>query len=1378
MTNGGRGRSEPTAERSARSGSVAGRGYRYQDGVAGYVAVLAVTGELPVDDIYCEGLEDVNFHIGGSAVRAQVKSRRPDLEPRSCVDVATDVAALLRRHRDELADETGNRVALVSESLPAGLTETGWHHTLTPGEESYVRLTEAFAAMAHGPDPQQLRRVSLVHVPHPEMQAVARLTGTADLLPVAAQLVFLRLRQALADSADENHDGVVLKYSRTDLEGLRVSSFEAVNVEALEVAIGQGMVEPLDLTTPLEESGFYLGVDVQPGHLVAGYLIPRPDETAKIVQGLHDRRAVLVAGPSGAGKSALTWLAAAETAGEVTWYRVKRLTADAVEPIARLARALGEGNAGCRIGLIVDDVGRTPGPWDELTAFAAGRPGVVLLGSIREEDLPLVTGLQHVEVERPYLDEKLAESIYNRIREKDRTTWSGWREPFEAANGLLMEYVHILTAGSRLEDTIARQVQARLSNSTRHDELAVLRLVAMAHTYGCNVGIPSVRRYLNLTDDQIGSALQRLYDEHLVRKAGAGMIGGLHQLRSDAIVRTTHAMNSPTREETARRLLVVLEGIDITVFIAAALEPSPSSGEDPLRSIGMADTAAASLLDVDVVKADLRERLEARSDVPLVTAVLQGLRIAGFRRTAREWWQIMDDAGTPIPLRQVLTNFALTNSDLTGSSFPAILVSLVRRLREHPVTDLRHGMEDAVSRALESGPVSVTARELEGLLLAAAQWAGGEDAVRAAAVEKASRLSDVPLTVAIDVLKAAATHSIATAASVADSLGGEADLLARYAAEQPWLYDVGRETDESGVLAIRARWLFIDTPFAHGDPTTLSASDADNVNDAVVECCRDLLALQPSAAVAKVAAVDATGQPAGFGGHIIADKAIPRENLPTTGAVVWNRIRLVTADTLAWATTTTTDRLVAEADLLRRLAEAMKAFASHWIVGTYSRRPVSEDARLALSELDDAGEMGTTLPSPSSPVSVGVVLRTLADPRVMPELPTSNATADVVTSIVTNLVPRLVESSPTDQSIGAYIGNSILPALERLGRDVQWRLVETDVAESVSALLEVLHDLHDFLEARKGRSERDVRRLQNDVTGRPSPLALAAQVVRDSAATEASQIAQRLCDRLQSSIGGAGHVEVVVRAHGDRYGPIWPPHDFGVLVRSDDPLILGKSEADLRAAKDLLPIVAEMTAVPVIRDLVIAPLAIKVYSGITLPSPESGVDAAASAGLPVLESKSYEAASGVVAALVAMSAVLMLRARRGNRPIEEEIYARAEAKFLDGVLVIHQGASIAAGEEPAEDLEAMGPMTSAARATIPGEALSLIMQWAGRVEAEQTAVITPGGDVASGGDFAATVAQTMRGQEPEMLGMMAGVNVLLMLYDLDPMLAAEFLESL
>ena len=79
------------------------------------------------------------------------------------------------------------------------------------------------------------------------------------------------------------------------------------------------------------------------GHFVAGYLIPRPDETAMIVQGVHDRREVLVAGPSGAGKSALTWLAAAETAGEVTWYRVKRSTADAVEPIARRLALLERG---------------------------------------------------------------------------------------------------------------------------------------------------------------------------------------------------------------------------------------------------------------------------------------------------------------------------------------------------------------------------------------------------------------------------------------------------------------------------------------------------------------------------------------------------------------------------------------------------------------------------------------------------------------------------------------------------------------------------------------------------------------------------------------------------------------------------------------------------------------------------------------------------------------------------------------------------------------------------------------------------------------------------------------------------------------------------
>lgn len=1369
---------EPSAGRSARSGSAAGRGYRYQDGVAGYLAVLAVTDELSVEQIYCEGLEDVNFHAGGSAVRAQVKSRRPDLPPNSWGHVASDVSALLRRHREEMLDDPDIRVVLVAESFPSDLFQTGWVRTLEEGDDTYRRLVEAFAGIEKSPEPGLLLRVSLVRVPSPEAQAVQSLTERFGLLPVASQLVFLRLRQALADSADANYDGVALSYTRTDLERMRAAALEAVNVDSLETALSQGFVEPLDLMTPLEEKAFYLGVDVQPGHLVAGYLIARPNETTEIIEGLQDRRAVLVAGPSGAGKSALTWLAAAETALEVTWYRAKRLTAEAVEPIARLTRALGEGNAGSRVGLIVDDVGRTPGPWDELTAFAASRPGLLLLGSIREEDLPLLTGQQHLVVERPHLDELLAEAIYNRLRGQGDTTWSGWREPYEASNGLLMEYVHILTAGSRLENTISRQVQARLSDEKRHDELAALRLVAMADTYGCEVPIDALRRFLDLTDDQLGKALQRLYEEHLVRETGTGSVGGLHHLRSNAIVRAAHALGSPTPAETARRLLDVLGGIDLTVFIAAVLEPSQDSGDDILRAIGMASTPGASILEADVVQRALQERLENSPRIPVVTAVLQGLRLAGFRRTARDWWRILDDAGTAIPLRQVLTNFALIDSDLSGGSFPAPFVTLVRRLREYPVTDLRDGMEEAVAKALAAAPINIPASEIESLLLAAAQWSGCDEAVRTAVVRSCCDLADSPLTVVIDILKAASTHSDATAAAVAECLGGEAELLSRYAAEQAWIYDVGCDLGNEAEPIVAAKWLFIDTSFAHGDPGTLGSRDANNVHDAVVECCRDLLALQPSAAIAKVVAVDATGEAAGFGDHVIADKSIPRRNLPTTGAIVWNRIRLVTADTLAWATTTTTDRLIAEADLLRRLATAMKTFGDHWVVGSFTQSPVPDAARQALSALTRVGEEGATLPSPSSPVSVGVVLRTLSDPRMMPELPGSNATAEIVTSIVDNLVPRLVANDSSDGTVGGYIGNSILPVLEQLRDDKQWELVETNTAVSAGELLAVLQDIHDFVEGTKGRPEKRVRRFRNEVTGRPAALSLAAQRLRDSARSEADRLAKRVRDRLQPAVGAGEQIDVAVRPCRERYGPIWPPYDYCALIHSEDPLVLAKVEDKLRASKGFLPMVASLSAAPVIRDRVIAPLAVNVFVGVVLPSPNSGVEWATSEELQTLESPSYEAAASVLGALVTTSAILMLSDRRGNRPIEEEVYRRAEAKYSEGILVLHQAASIAAGEPTVLDLAAISGMTPAAQATVPGQALSFILGWAGQVADEESAISSPGVGTEPAGSLAAAVARMVRGQEPAMLGAMVVVNVLLLLHDLDPALATEFMNSL
>jgi hypothetical protein len=130
---------------------------------------------------------------------------------------------------------------------------------------------------------------------------------------------------------------------------------------------------------------------VQPGHVAAGLTVPRPEMVDAVLAGLDRTRACLVAGPSGAGKSAVAWMAA-YVARHVLWYRVRRLDEQDVDLLLRLADAAGASPA-TPVGFVVDGVGvGALAAWDALQREAASRPGVLLLGSVRTEDLfPLAT---------------------------------------------------------------------------------------------------------------------------------------------------------------------------------------------------------------------------------------------------------------------------------------------------------------------------------------------------------------------------------------------------------------------------------------------------------------------------------------------------------------------------------------------------------------------------------------------------------------------------------------------------------------------------------------------------------------------------------------------------------------------------------------------------------------------------------------------------------------------------------------------------------------------------------------------------------------------------------------------------------------------------
>jgi energy-coupling factor transporter ATP-binding protein EcfA2 len=223
-----------------------------------------------------------------------------------------------------------------------------------------------------------------------------------------------------------------------------------VDRQSLEAAISLGICEAVDFITPVDDSHFLLGIDVVPGHIVAGLTFDRPKLVEDILAGLDRRRVTLVVGPSGSGKSAAVWMAAYASRHFIKWYRIKRLGRDDVEPILRLAQSMRPSES-MPIGFVADNLGRIDREgWDHFVDEALQRPGIVLLGASREEDIFLIRSAFRSHQLHPRLENVLAERMWKELRDSGLTPWLDWREPFEFSRGLLLEYGYLLTTGIRL----------------------------------------------------------------------------------------------------------------------------------------------------------------------------------------------------------------------------------------------------------------------------------------------------------------------------------------------------------------------------------------------------------------------------------------------------------------------------------------------------------------------------------------------------------------------------------------------------------------------------------------------------------------------------------------------------------------------------------------------------------------------------------------------------------------------------------------------------------------------------------------------------------------------------------------------------------------
>lgn len=500
-----------SAWKRSRHGAWAGGGFHYQHLVATLILVRQWAGLAPSGYLVPEGLEDCVVELPQQRIWVQMKSRNDGVFSEAEVDT--------------IFSAIDNKAAILSSEGPTS---------------SVVVLNQEFSGAVSG-DFEQLfddvpKQVILCN--SPEEKIVSLLTKHLETAEIIAEGIASDLYKLVADTSRENASVSYeerRRISTTEIERRIFERLEAEDPSKIDQALASGVLEPIDFRTPVNEPSFYMGVKAKPGHVAAGLILPRPDETREVISSLKGRRHLLIAGPSGAGKSALMWLSASVLAYEFRWFQITaKATANDADAIVRFVRARRPMSTS-PIGLAVDEVSSANSAlWDVLLQALRGLPEVYILGSVRTEDIYLVANQSDTEFVHVSLDEGLAESVWKKLAIDSQTTWSHWREPFELSEGLMLEYVHILTQGGRLAAVIGDQVRQR-EYENRTDELAIIRCTAELCRHGGEVETGRLFKLLDMPPEHSSVALKRLIDEHLVHESRPGVLGGLHTLRSKAL---------------------------------------------------------------------------------------------------------------------------------------------------------------------------------------------------------------------------------------------------------------------------------------------------------------------------------------------------------------------------------------------------------------------------------------------------------------------------------------------------------------------------------------------------------------------------------------------------------------------------------------------------------------------------------------------------------------------------------------------------------------------------------------------------------------------------------------------------------------------------
>ena len=1008
-----------------RSGGVAARGFHFQDVVGAWLSAQLLNGNIDADRIVPEHLEDLVCE-GGSSWNIQVKSRQQQVGafPRW---YAAQLLLDVRDHQEKV--RTTGPLMLILERDVKGLGRGAFGQRLTEldGGTELVEAAKRRAAVTGAAElSADFVEALLVHVLPWNVAAEETrdlLAQRFDVPVVVGAHLGLVLRDLISECQDHNAQSSAAERRGTTaaaMVGTMLDVLSELSFEHLNEAFREGICDTLDLDTPLPEGRFFEGTEAQPGHIAAGLPMPRPLETDAVLTAAHNGSAVVITGPSGVGKSTILW-AAAYSSRNVHWLRVDRLNSLDVETIMRFVKSSAP-TVRSPVGLVVDGIGRAGiDAWDALRSQVARVPNVLLVGTCRTEDLVAITSLAECSLVEVELDEVTAARIHQQLTVLGRTVAPHWREPFELAHRLTLEYTYLLTQGARLQEVIADQVRRRVEER-RHTELDVLRLASTAHRWRAHVDVQGLQQHLGLKSGDLAHALRTLRDEHLLFEVD-GFLTGRHQLRSTALSVATHEFPPPLLAQTVVQLVSWLDVAQVRPFITAALIEIPALDGVVLAAVG--------------------ERNLMAKDIHLLTETLEALRLVDFQRTAFGWNETLKAENVAVAFRAVTVQLAMTGNTDADYLKPEIVAAL-------PQLDVATGAagplrssflaalgSDWIAQVLtSSGSLSDVADVLNALK-------DTKDTVTPQLTLSGTHLEESLRTCSAeelaDTLSAARTFAREFAAALSTHAGNEASIVERILESNPWITEV-EVTEEDGLSVARCRMIVVSE-----ETITDYHKDAVNIARLVLGCF-------PETDRADVKLLWPDGQPVSVGDHELGSSGLLRRYAMSDREVRWNRLRAAVASS-AWRAGGT-ERVRTADEVLAQVAAYLDVLARRYVLG-----------RLRSTELTTANEMAMALTARADTLSNFVS----ADLTIVgPDLDTGSShdpTHTLANGVTGNLTAGLGRDERNPAQMAAFIHDTLLPAATESISHERWDLIEADPSERIATIRSILKDLLVILQA-------------------------------------------------------------------------------------------------------------------------------------------------------------------------------------------------------------------------------------------------------------------------------------------------------------------------